>query len=116
MSNNNEQERVMATSAVLSAASHHLFQGCRAVFDAYMRCRLTIDRDGPIPAEHCADLARQVIACGNDTFKGIAGSPCADAFRRLWRCLDNNDQVFFVVDGLTYTNHHYAPSLESHIL
>jgi hypothetical protein len=84
---------VMATSAVLSAASHLLFASCREHFDSFMRCRSTPDpQRTATPAERCADLAQACIKCSHDAFQLVAqSSPCRDLFRKFWRCLDNND-------------------------
>jgi NADH dehydrogenase (ubiquinone) 1 alpha subcomplex subunit 8 len=86
-------QMVMATSAVLSAATHFLFSECRAHFDAFMSCRSTLDpqRNAP-PAVRCAELAKTCVECSQESFQRVALSPCRDLFRKFWRCLDNNDQ------------------------
>lgn len=91
----NQASRVMASSAVLNAASHHLFADCRQIFDAYMQCRATPDpAHAATPAARCAHLAASVLDCATQTFSSIATTfpQCQPLFRKLWRCLDNNDQ------------------------
>lgn len=83
------QDHVQASSAVLSAASHYLYAACLAPFDQYMQCRSTS------PPLACTALAEQVVRCANLHFCRLRQSPCQPFFRRLWRCLDNNDHVCF---------------------
>ena len=91
--NQENSSMVMATSAVLSAATHILFGQCRTQFDSFMGCRSALDPTrSTTPAERCTDLAQSCITCSQKVYQKLAESPCRDLFRKFWRCLDNNDQ------------------------
>lgn len=86
------EDRVMASSAVLMAASHYLFKECSESFNVYMQCRE--DNKMNDPAVTCQDHAHQSLECARQAFVKLKESDpeTRTLFRRMWRCLDNNDQ------------------------